>query len=253
MTTLADMTTGNNGVQQRLMIANNSGLIPPARITTVVQDEIKWAGSLFYWPSLQRLREATALKNTQGLNYDYYDYPIDFLRNSIARLYIDGKLYLPKAYQDFLDYADSSIDPTLSPNPANHFFANYGDQFFTYPSYSGIAPANNLLGWGNIEHPLVTDPAGTTIFSNWDENGNKAIVKKAMSTLLERIDPPMANALESEAIGMLQLIWKRVTDEAQKAQRLNHQFFQVPDYFGFGGGLSTIGNFNIPVDVENYF
>lgn len=236
-------------VQSRLMTANNSGLIPSGRITQEVQDAALWAGSLFWWPSLQRARQTTALKNTQSLNYDYYDYPTDFITGSVARLYIDGKKYLPKAFQDFLDYADSSLNPQLAPNPSNLFFANYGRQLFVYPSYSGVAPANNMILWGNIQHPPLTSPSSTTIFSQWDDSGNEAIVKKAMSVILKRIDPGISAASEQDAIGILQVMWKKITDEMQKAQRLNHQLFAVPDYFGFGGGLSTIGNFNVPVDV----
>lgn len=248
MQTLTDMQTE---LTNRLMTANNSGLVPQTRITSVLQDSIIWAGNLFYWSPLNRLRTTTASKNTQNLNYDYYDYPTDFLTASISRLYIDGKKYEEKAFQDLLDYADSSIYPNLAPNPSNYFFANYGRQYFTFPSYSGTPPANNLLIWGNIQHPPVVNPTDMTIFSQWDDTGNDAIVKKALSVLLKRIDPGISEEEEQSAIGLLQVIWKKETDDQQKAQRLNHQLFAVPDYFGFGGGLSTIGNFNIPVDVEN--
>lgn len=249
MQTLNDMTSE---LQQRVLAANNSGLIPSTRITSVIQDATLWAGSLFFWPPLQKARQSSARANTQGLKYDYYDYPSDFLSNSIARLYIDGVKYFPKAYQDLIDYADSSISPTLAPNPANHFFANWGNQYFVYPSYTGNN-TNNLIVWGNIQHPAIINPDDITIFSKWDDSGNEAIVKKAMSVLMKRIDPGIAAAEEQDAIGTLQTIWARVTAEMQKAQRLNHPFFEVPDFFGFGGGLSTIGNFNIPVDIENNF
>lgn len=235
----------------RLLLANNSGLVPPARVTQEIQDATLWAGKLFWWPPLQRCRVTTAQKNIQSLNYDYYDYPSDFLTDSIKRLYIDGISYSPKAYLDFLDYCDSSINPMLAPSPTNHFFANYGRQYFVYPTYAGSGAPNNLLVWGNIQHPPLATPSTPTIFTYWDDAGNEAIVKKAMSVILKRVDPGISASEEQDAIALLGMVWKPIADAQQRAQRLNHQHFAVPDYFGFGGGLSVIGNFNIPVDVSN--
>lgn len=238
---------------QRVMAAANSTLFNADRITGVVKDSYLWAGSLFFWPSLQKARVTTALKNTQLLTYDYYDYPPDFLTDSISRLYIDGKKYEHKAYQDFLDYVDSSNNTLVAPNPNNHFFANFGRQYFVYPSYTGVAPANNLLIWGNIQPPALVNPSDTTIFSQWDDAGNEAVVKKSFATLMVRIEPSLSGAAEKDAIGLLQVMWKKIADQNQRAQRLNHPFFNVPDFFGSGSGQSTQGNFNIPVDIENTF
>src|ERR1035437_1323814 len=96
-------------LQARLMIANNSVQFSTARITKLVQDANLWAGTLYFWPPLMRARIFSSKPNTQSLNYDYYDYPVDFLQNSVSRLYIGGKKYDKKAYPDFLDYVDNVI------------------------------------------------------------------------------------------------------------------------------------------------
>ncbi len=86
-------------VLSRAMIANNSVSIPSTRVTEVVQQSSLWAGTLFFWPSLFRSRYFSSKPVAQSstpvlpLNYDYYDYPTDFLTNSISRLYIGGKKY----------------------------------------------------------------------------------------------------------------------------------------------------------------
>lgn len=238
METRADIETE---VIARLMVANNSVQFPPDRITKIVQDAYLWAGSLFFWPPLSRSRIFSTKPNTQSLNYDYYDYPVDYLTGSISRLYIDGKKYEKKAFQDFLDFCDQSNLASLPPNSSSRFFAEYGRQFFVYPKVS-VAGTDDGLAWGSIQPLQLGAPNDKTIFSLWNDSGNEAIVKKGISVAMERLDSGFANEQKVEAIQLLQVIWKKVMDEQQRATRLNHPFFQVPDLFG--QGFTTIGNFN---------
>ncbi len=161
------------------------------------------------------------------------------LNDAAALLYFKE----PKAFQDFVDYVDNVIQGGLPPDPTKYFFAEFGRQFFTYPQVSS-AGTNDGLVWGNIQPPPLTDATTKTIFSLWDDSGNEAIVKKALSILLERVDGGFANTQKQEAIALLQLIWKKITDENQKAQRLQHARFATVDMFGHGNGTSQIGNFS---------
>lgn len=232
-----------NELAQRAMLANNSTMLPSARLTQLVQDANQWAGTLHFWPPLYRARIFSTTPNTQGLTYDYYDYPSDFLTGSASRLYIDNKKYDKKAYQDLMDYADNVVQGSVPPDPTKRFFAEYGRQFFVWPASTAAGASNGVI-WGNIQPLQISTPSSTTIFSLWNDSGNEAILKKALSVALERLDPAFANQQKAEAIQLLELIWKKITDEAQKSQRLNHPFYQVPDFFGYGSGVSTIGNFN---------
>jgi hypothetical protein len=232
----------------RLMTANNSATFPPDRITDLIQQSTIWAGSLYFWPPLMRARITTAAKNTQGLNYDYYDYPPDFLTKSISRIYIDGKKYMPKTFQTFLDYVDHSNSDQDKPDATKRYFSTYGRQYFIWPSYSGTAPVDNLLVWGNIQHPALNNASDKTIFSVWDDSGNEAIIKKGFAIAMKRLEPSLAVAEEQSALQLLALMWKRVTDEMQREQPLNSAMFNIPDMFGSGATMATIGNFN-NVDV----
>lgn len=244
MQTVSDMTSE---IQARLMIANNSTQFSSARILKTVQDAYLWAGTLFFWPSLYRSRIFSSKPNTQSLNYDYYDYPTDFLDNSVSRLYIGGKRYDKKGFQGFLDYVDSSIDGNISPDPNKRFFAEFGRQFFVWPAVT-VAGTSDGIVWGNIQPLMISNPTDTTIFSNWNDSGNEAIIKKAMSVLMERVDSGFASEQKSEAVQLLQLIWTKIMQEKQRDQQLNHPMFQTVDMFGAQNGISTIGNFN-GVDV----
>ena len=172
----------------RLQIANNSTLFPAARITQLVQDANQWAGTLHFWPPLYRARIFSTTPNTQSLTYDYYDYPSDFLTGSASRLYIDNKKYDKKAYQDLMDYADNVITGAVPPDTEKHYFAEYGRQFYVWPKSTTIGTNNGVI-WGNIQPLQISTPSSTTIFSLWNDSGNEAILKKALSVAMERLDP----------------------------------------------------------------
>ncbi|MDE2025150.1 MAG: hypothetical protein KGJ07_01520 [Patescibacteria group bacterium] len=228
----------------RLMIANNSDTISPARITEIIQDAYKYCGTAYFWPSLMRARIATAAANTQNLNYDYYDYPPDFLTNSVSRLYIDKLKYEKKAFQDFLDYVDNTQEGSSPPDRTKRYFADYGRQYFVWPNYIGSAPADDLIVWGNVQPPNLANSTDTTIFSSWRDKGNEAIVCRGMAVAMERLDSGLSAQNQQKADLLLSEIWQPIALEQQRAQRLNHPMFQVPDLFGTGSGQSAIGNFN---------
>ena len=248
MITRADIETE---VVARAYIANNSTQFPPARVTKVVQDANLWAGTLHFWPSLQRARTFSSKPNTQNLAYDYYDYPVDFLDNSISRLYIGGKKFDKKAFQDFLDYVNNTAleDTTVAPDPSKHYFADHARQFHVWPPVT-VAGSNDGIVWGNIQPLQLGSPTDNTIFSLWDDAGNEAICKKALSILMGRLDSGFSQEQAAEAIQLLEGIWAKVVTELQKAQRLAHPKFRVFDMFGANAGQATIGNFSNQIDIS---
>jgi hypothetical protein len=226
----------------RAKIANNSTAFPASRVTQVVKDASLWAGTLFFWPSLFRARRFSTTPNTQDLSYDYYDYPTDMLTGSISRLYINGLKHDKKSFQDFLDYVDQCTANSIAPSNTVRIFAEFGRQIFVFPTVS-TAGTNDGIVWGNIQPLDLSTPTATTIFSLWDDSGNEAICKKALSVLMERVDSGFAMTQKTEAIQLLTVIWKKVVTENQKNQKLNPQF-NVPDLFSGGTGSSNIGNFS---------
>lgn len=237
----------------RIMASNNSTLLPATRATQLIKDASLWAGTLHFWPSLYRSRYFSSKPSSQSstpilpLAYDYYDYPVDFLTGSISRLYFSGKKYFKKAFPDFLDYVDEATQNSTPPDPNKYVFAEFGRQYFVYPGVT-VAGVNDGLVWGNIQPPPLTNPTTKTIFSQWDSAGNEAIIKKALSVAMERLDSGFAGQQKAEAVQLLGLIWKKVVDTNQKAQRLNHPRFAVPDFYAGHMGDSNIGNFNINND-----
>lgn len=236
------------------MVAQNSTQFPASRVTEVVKQSNQWGGCVFFWPSLMRSRYFSSKPSSQSatpilpLNYDYYDYPTDFLTGSVSRVYFNGKSYKKVAYQDFLDYVDNTKDGHPAPDTTKRYFAEYGRQFFVWPGVTS-AGTNDGLVWGNVQPPELTNSTDKTIFSQWDDSGNEAIVKKSISVLMERLDVGFANEQKQEAIQLLTLIWAKVATENQKNQRLDHSRFATIDFFGTQSGISSIGNFSNGLDV----
>ncbi|MDE1868040.1 MAG: hypothetical protein KGI08_10080 [Thaumarchaeota archaeon] len=165
------------------------------------------------------------------------------MTGSASRLYIDGKKYYKKAFQDFLDYVDNTEEGQPAPDPSKRYFAEYGRQFFVWPSYSGVAPSLNSILWGNIQTPPLATAATLTVFSQWNDELNEAILQKALSVAMGRIDTGFSNENLQLAISALDQQWGKVVAEMQRSQRLNHPFFNVIDMFNQNAGQATIGNF----------
>ena len=237
----------------RLMSANNSSNFGATRLTTLIKDAEHWGTSIHFWPMLQRGR----IFDTQA-NSEYYDYPTDFLTDSLSRIYVNvASSYKPttgfirydrKNWEDFRDYVDAPTPSSQNPDSTKHYFADFGRQFFLWPVPTVTGDDNGIV-WGNIQSPGLPNSNSTTIFSQWNDSGNEAIVLKAMSVALIRIAPQEAAAAEAKAIQLLGTMYKRVVDNMQKDQRLDHPMFNVFDMFGAQSGMATIGNFGGNVNI----
>ena len=187
----------------RLMSADNSTLYTTARKEKLIQDAHLWATSYKEWVELVRAKTTTSTTD------DYYDCPDEFRTDSIIRVVIDGNVYKKKNYEDFLDYLADNAD--------------YLDSYV----------AGKVMDvYGCIQPEQLSGGTDTTIFSDSDETGNEAIVKKALSVALKKNNPNLAVLEENEAKVILENIWRRQSQRQHRDERLNHPLFNVPNYFG---------------------
>lgn len=184
----------------RLMVADNSTLFTSARKANLIKDAHLWATSYKEWPELVRAKTTTTTTD------EYYDYPDEFRTDSVIRLIINSNKYDKKNYEDFLDYLDE-----------------HSDNLDSYTA--GLT----MDVYGSIQPEELTD---TSIFSQSDDSGNEAIVKKALSVALKKSSPQVAIQEEAEAKIILDNIWKRIALRQQREERLDHPFFNVPDFLG---------------------
>lgn len=219
-------------LQSRLQVSSNSTQYPASRLTTLIQDAYKWATTMFTWLDLVDAKETNS-----KAGYEYYDYPEDFRSSSIVMLTMDGDEYTRKNFEDYQDFKRNN------PNSTEKIFANYGRRFFIFPTPTTNG-TNNISIWGQGVASSLSSPSSTTIFTNNKVEGNEAIVKKALSVALVRIDPPASVKEESEALAILTKINKDEWKSTQRDQRIQHPKFAVPNYFGTTRYRDPIGGFS---------
>lgn len=186
-----------------LMVSDNSTLYTATRLLELLKSGHLSATSYREWPELSRT------KFTSTTTDEYYDYPDDFRTDSISSIAINNIPYDKKNYEDFVRYCrDNSA--RLNTRVA------------------GLT----LDVSGAIQPEQFSETVTTTIFSDSDETGNEAIVKFALADALKKTNPNLSAQLEAEARLILDNIWRRTAQRNQRSQRLEHPFFNVPDYFG---------------------
>jgi len=203
----------------RLQVADNSTLYTTTRIQTLIKDAHLWVTSIYLWPQLERDKYTS----TNGTDY-YYDYPSDFRTDSIIRIIIDDEEYDRKAFEDFLDYKLNNATDTDT-----KIFADYGRQIFIFPTPA--AGTDNLDVWGQVQATQLSSGTDKTIFSDHDQTGNEAIVKKALSVAIAKTDKQLSTLEETEAKTILATIYNKILQRQQRDARLDHPRFNVPDYF----------------------
>lgn len=211
----------------RLKVSSNSSLFPPSRIQTLIKDAHMWATSLFIWQELVRAKTTSTIAN-----HEYYDCPVEFRTGTIVMIEIDGKEYDRKNFEDFRDYRRNN------PTSTTRIFANYARQFFISPIPT-VTGSGNMDVWGAIQAPQLVLSTDKTIFSGNNDEGNEAIVKKAMAVAKNDASQ------EKDAIGILSILNQKQQSLLQRDQRIQHPKFIVPDFFPRGGVATLPGTFSL--------
>lgn len=219
-------------LQSLLLSSGNSGLYGSTRLTELIQNAYTWAKNLHNWQAL-----ADAQKTSTEVDRYYYDYPSKFKTGSVFRIEINGLEYNRKNYEDFLDYKKNY------PTSSKRIFSNYGRRYFIFPTPTERLE-KKLIVWGVTMGDDLTEATSTTIFSYGAVEGNEAVVRKAYSVALRRIDPTQSREEETIARAMLGELWNQEQESVQRDQRIQHPKFNVPDFFAGGGSATPQGRFN---------
>lgn len=237
MTTRSDL---ESELTSRLQVASNSTLFPSARITSLIKNAYMWATQLFVWHDLVR-----ALKTNTVASAEYYEYPDEFRSESIIRLEIDDVEYKRKNFEDYLAYKRANTTTTKK------MFASFGRQFFINPTPSSTGTTYNMSVWGAIQADELTASSSVPIFSKNKQEGNEAVVKKALSVALFRSSPQVAREEEAGAILILSKLSMDEQRNTQRNKRLDHPMLNVPDFFGGNNSTSPTGSFNYNTEEDD--
>jgi hypothetical protein len=147
--------------------------------------------------------------------------------NSIRIITVGGYALTKLNFEDYLKYRE------IEPNGADRVFTDHGEILFINPN---LDVSGTMVAWGQYQ-PIrdVTDLTVTTIFSDWDDEGNEAIVEK-MSAYLKRKEHEQneAELHDKRADALLDKVWARVLAEQYK-------YKTHPDSGGMFGRLDVLG------------
>ena len=173
---------------------------------------------------------------SQTSSEEYYDYPDNFVSDSIFLLKVeqaDGKMetYGKKRYEDYMKYREDYSDGE------DKIFSDYRRYYFINPNtFSGAGRKIEI--WGKKKAIKLLDDADLLPFSpdtdDEENSGNEAIVKIAYAIALasdKKKDPSKAAREEADAYTMLKIIADKEKEEQIRYQVKNRPLFDIPQFF----------------------
>ena len=168
------------------------------------RDSHIWATSFKKWPMTEG-RLQTTFATGSGPGGDEWNFE-GYKADSFRLLQIGGKL-LKK-----LNFADYQIFRESQTSGEDRVFSDFGRTVFINPN---IDLSGTIVAYGQYQPYIdVTDDSGTTIFTDFDDEGNEAIVEKMSGYLKRRLHLAKEAELHDErAAAKLEEVYKRIQDE----------------------------------------
>lgn len=180
----------------------------------------KWATSVHKWPFTEGRFSTTYTTSTTDENgLTYIPYPEGWKADSIRILTIGGKRLDKLNFSDFLRYLEDNT------GSEERIYSDYGRQIYI----NSVADVSGTLtAYGQYTPTLdATDLTAITIFSNYDEEGNEALVEKMTSYLKRREHLPQEAELhDKKAYEKLEEVWNRIKDEQFAYQTKDREMFE---------------------------
>ena len=183
-----------------------------------------------------------AYTTTTVASQEYYDYPGDFVSDSIYLLRVagtDGLLdtYQKIRYTDFMQYRENS------PTGQNKLWADHRRWYFINPKAFNDAAGRSIEIWGMLRLTELTASTTALPFSpdtEGNENsGNHAIVKLAYAMALEsekKNEPQKATLIRNEAYQTLKLLADKEAERQADYEVYGRPFFKHTPLFDQHGG-----------------
>jgi len=191
-----------------LLVRNNltttDTFITDAYLKSWFRDAHVWASSYHKWPMTEG-RVSTTFAATEEWSFEGYK------ADSFRMVQINGKRLTKLNFEDYQTFREEE------PNANDRVFSSFGKLVFINP-YIGLT--GTMTAWGQYQPYVdVTDETGTTIFTDWNDEGNEGVLEKMSSYLKRRLNNPQAAELHDQrAAAKLEEIWKHYQEEQYKKQ-----------------------------------
>ena len=204
-----------------------------------LEDIKEWInlGALKSWDYHRWIFSEKAVYTQTAESKEYYDYPDEFVSDSLTILKVEDengkmKTYQKIRFEDYQKYLEENEDGN------DKVFSDFKRFYFINLNAYGNAGGRKIELWGKIRAPKLVDDTDLLPFSpdtdNEENSGNEAIVRLAYSIALSSEKMKQSNrssAEEKEAYTMLGVIaGKERTSQAQY-QSKDRPFFNVPQLF----------------------
>lgn len=203
-----------NDIYTQVLVRNNrtttDGFVSDTYLNDWYKDAVKWAAAYHKWPMTEG-RVSTTFSNGVGSNSDEW-YFEGYKADSFRLITVGGERLKP------LNFHDYQILLEEKPKSDSRVWAVYGKTLFVNPNAD---VSGTMVAYGQYQ-PAVdpTDETGTTIFTDWDDEANEAIVEKMTSYLKRREHLIEESELhDSRAVAKLDEVYKRILEERYKEEQ----------------------------------
>lgn len=225
-------------IQPLVYGVGTSTYFTPTRIESAIDDAYLTVASMKPWGEIRK----GFVTNTIA-SQEYYDYPNNCQSESIFKISVDGDSKYEK-----LNFEDYLRDVENNYIPDRKYWSEFGRQIFIHPIPTTTGSAN-LIFWGTIQAASLTGDGDVTMFTDWCDPLNEAIMQFALADLLQGLDTitsKNSSTLSQLALAKGEAIvnreYKKIADRLQRKLKDRPQF-AVPDFFG--SSSDNIGNFSI--------
>jgi len=228
-------------VQSDLTINGTSSFLPATTVKLAINRAYRKIGSFFKWAETEDA-EKTGTIATQ----EYYDYPDNWIPDSIWKITVDGiDLGDPLVFKDYLYEQENNF-----PSGEKTIWSSQWRRFFIL--INGIAPTttgtNNISIWGHEAVSSLVEDTDVTIFSYSQPELNEAIVLEAVAILNSKGNEDTKSQFRSlEAKQIATVAWQKIRQNQAKYQKTT-PFFDVPNYFQ----KASSGNKDIESNTGNF-
>lgn len=191
----------------RLGANTTLGYYTDAILYAWISEAHRWAASYKKWPFTEaRVSTTYASLVTSEDGYLRGEYPEGFKADSIRSLVVGGKRIQKVAFNKFLSFMEDN------PSDDEKIFSDWGRNYYLNPN---MGLSGTVMVWGQyMPYIDTTDDTALTVFSDYDEEGNEAIIDEVISYALTREKKASdAQFFHQKAIEHLNGIWARIQDE----------------------------------------
>lgn len=179
-------------------------------INNWIQQANRWATSYKKWVFTEG-RVSTTYTTGTGENSDEWNFE-GLKADSIRILKVGSDLFEKLNFEDYLIFRDEE------PDSNDRVYSDFGRTVFINPNSDSSGTLTAYAQFAPVDID-VTDEESVTVFTNWEEEGNEAIVEKVLSFISNRErNKSEAQFHHDKAVQILESI-KGVIDDEQYAYK----------------------------------